>query len=158
MDGLLKYKQNQVYVPQGKLRLLVLKEEYDSPIASHRGEKSTIAAVSKRYHWLCMKEEIAHFVKTCVKCQMNQASYQKQTGLLQPLPILPGPWNSVSMDFITSFPESQGYDAIFMMVDRFSKLAHMVPTLGTATVLETAKLFLNAWWWHHRLPRVIVLD
>ena len=34
-------------VPQGKLRLLVLKEEHDSPIAGHRGEKTTIAAVSK---------------------------------------------------------------------------------------------------------------
>ena len=158
VDGLLKYKQSRVYVPQGKLRLLVLKEEHDSPIAGHRGEKTTIAAVSKRYYWPCMKEEIAHFVKTCVKCQMNRASYQKQAGLLQPLPIPPRPWHSVSMDFITSLPESQGYDAIFVMVDRFSKLAHMVPTVGTATALETAKLFLNTWWRHHGLPRVIVSD
>ena len=158
MDGLLKYKQSRVYVPQGKLRLLVLKEEHNSPIAAHRGEKTTIAAVSKRYYWPCMKEEIAHFVKTCVKCQMNRASYQKQAVLLQPLPIPPKPWHSVSMDFITSLPELQGYDAIFVMVDRFSKLAHMVPTVGTATALETAKLFLNAWWRHHGLPRVIVSD
>ena len=71
VDGLLKYKQSQVYVPQGKLRLLVLKEEHNSSIAGHRGEKTTIAAVSKRYYWPCMKEEISHFVKNCVKCQMN---------------------------------------------------------------------------------------
>ena len=45
VDGLLKYKQSRVYVPQGKLGLLVLKEEYDSPIAGHRREKTTIAAV-----------------------------------------------------------------------------------------------------------------
>ena len=92
-----------------------------------------------------MKEEIAHFVKTCIKCQMNRASYQKQAGLLQLLPILLGPWHSVSMDFIISLPESQGYDAIFVMVDRFSKVAYMVPLLETATTLETTKLFLNAW-------------
>ena len=158
MDGLLKYKQSRVYVFQGKLRLLVLKEEHDSPIVGHRGEKTTVAVVSKRYYWPYMKEEIVHFVKTCVKCQINQASYQKQAGLLQPLPIPRGPWYSVSMDFITSLLELQGYDAIFVMVDRFSKLAHMVPTLGTATALETAKLFLNAWWRHHELPRVIVSD
>jgi hypothetical protein len=48
LDGLLRFIQSQVYVPQGKLRLLVLKEEHDSPIASHRGEKTTIAAVSRR--------------------------------------------------------------------------------------------------------------
>ena len=87
VDGLLKYKQIQVYIFQGKLRLLVLKEEHDSPIAGHKGDKTTIAAVSKRYYWSRIKEEIAHFVKTCVKCQMNRASYQKQAGLLQPLSI-----------------------------------------------------------------------
>ena len=157
-NGLLKYKQSRVYVPQGKLRLLILKEEHDSPIAGHRGEKATIAMVSKRFFWPGMKDEIAHYVKTCVKCQLNRASYQKQAGLLQPLPIPPGPWHSVSMDFITSLPESRGFDAILVMVDRFSKLAHMVPTKGCATALETAKLFLNAWWKHHGLPRVIVSD
>ena len=62
------------------------------------------------------------------------------------------------MDFITSLPKSQGYDAIFVMVDRFSKLAHMVPIVGTTTVLETTKLFLNAWWRHHGLPRLIVFN
>ena len=158
VDGLLKYKQSRVYVPQSKLRLLVLKEKHNSPIAAHRGEKTTIATVSKRYYWLYMKEEIVHFVKTCVTCQINRASYQKQAGLLQPLSIPPEPWHSVSMDFITSLPELQGYDAIFVIVDQFSKLAHVMPTLETATALETAKLFLNAWWRHHGLPRVIVSD
>jgi transposase InsO family protein len=62
------------------------------------------------------------------------------------------------MYFITSLSESQDYDAKLVMVDRFSNLAHMVPTVGTATVVETAKFFLNAWWKHHRLPKVIVSD
>ena len=135
-----------------------MKEEHDSPIFCHRGEKTTIAVVSRRYYWPGMKEEIAHFVKTCIKCQLNRASYQKQAGLLQPLPILPRPWHSVSMDFITRLPKSQGYDDILVMVDQFSKLAHMVPTMGKATTLETPNLFLNAWGRHHGLPRVIVSD
>ena len=50
VDGLLKYKQSRVYVPQGKLKLLVLKEVHDSPIVGHRGEKTTIAVVSKQYY------------------------------------------------------------------------------------------------------------
>ena len=47
--------------------------------------------VSKRYHWPCMKEDIAHFMKAWVKCQMNRVFYQKQTGLSQPLLIPPKP-------------------------------------------------------------------
>ena len=42
VDGLLKYKPSQVNVPQGKLRLLVLNEEYDSAIVGHIGEKTII--------------------------------------------------------------------------------------------------------------------
>jgi hypothetical protein len=41
------------------------------------------------------------------------------------------------MDFITSLPEPQGYDAILVMVMRFAKLAHMVLIVETATALET---------------------
>ena len=42
------------------------------------------------------------------------------------------------MDLITSLPESQEYNAILLVVERFAKLAHMVPIVGTATALETA--------------------
>lgn len=93
--------------------------------------------VSKRFYWPGMKEDITHYVKTCVTSQSNQASYQKQAGLLKPLPIPNGPWECVSMDFITSLPMSRGYDTIFVGVDHFSKLTYMEPTRGTTTALET---------------------
>ena len=48
LDGLLRFIQSWVYVPQRKLRLLVLKEKHDSPIADHRGEKTTIVVVSRQ--------------------------------------------------------------------------------------------------------------
>ena len=65
---------------------------------------------------------------------------------------------SVSIDFITSLSELQSYIAIFMIIDQFSKLAFMVLIVATATALETAKLFLNAWWRYYELPRIIVSD
>jgi hypothetical protein len=48
-DGSLKYKQSWVYVPHGKLILLVLKDEKNSPIALHRKEKTT-ATISRKYY------------------------------------------------------------------------------------------------------------
>ena len=41
-----------MYVPKGKLRLLVLKEEHDSMIAGHRGEKTTKVVRSVGNDWL----------------------------------------------------------------------------------------------------------
>ena len=105
-----------------------------------------------------MKNDIAHFVNTCVKYQMNRASYQKQAGLLQLLSIPLWPWYSMSIYVTTSLSESQEHDAILVMVDWFSTLTHVVPTVGTATALETTKLFIKVWWSYHMLPRVIVSD
>jgi hypothetical protein len=65
------------------------KDQHDNPIADHRGEVSNKVVVSRIYYWPCMNEEIAHFVKISIKCQMNQTSYRKQVGLLQELRILP---------------------------------------------------------------------
>jgi len=42
---------------------------------------------------------------------------KKQTGLLQPLLIPEGLWESVSMDFMISLPPSRGFDAIMVVVD-----------------------------------------
>ena len=49
------------------------------------------------------------------------------------------------MHFIMSLLKSQGRDAIFVMVDLGSKLAHMVLTCRTEFQLETARPFLNVW-------------
>jgi hypothetical protein len=61
--------------------------------------------------------------------------------LLQPLPIIEGLWESVSMDFMVSLPPSRGFDAIMVVVDRFNKMAHFIPTKDEATTQETCRLF-----------------
>jgi len=39
-------------------------------------------------------------------------------------PILNAPWTDISVDFITGLPEAQGYDAILVVCDRFTKQVH----------------------------------
>ncbi len=56
-------------------------------------------------------------MKTCLVCQQNRTLNKKQAGLLQPLPIPEGSWESVSMDFMVSLPPSKGFDAIMVVVD-----------------------------------------
>ncbi|KAL3688559.1 hypothetical protein R1sor_014868 [Riccia sorocarpa] len=156
--GLLKFKQSRIYVAMGKMRARLLKESHDLPLAGHKGAKSTLARVSKGYFWPDMRDDVENFVKTCVVCQANKVSYQKTPGLLRPLPIPNKPFEAISMDFITKLPESSGHDAILVIVDRFSKLARFIPTLGTATAFTTAKTFLDGWWRFYGLPRSIVSD
>jgi hypothetical protein len=77
--------------------------------------------VLKRYYWLCIKEDIIHFVKAWVDAKWTKHLTKNK-----------------AISCITSFPESQMYDTIMVMVELFTKLAHMVPIVGTPTALETA--------------------
>src|SRR3979490_2190762 len=63
-------------------------------------------------------------------------------GLLKQLPIPERPWNSISMDFIKKLPTSSGYNTILVIVDRSSKQEIFIPTYGTITSTELAKLVL----------------
>jgi len=62
-----------------------------------------------------------------------------------PLPIPLDPFNNVSMDFMTCLPEWKRTDAIFVVVDRFSKLVKFAPTQTNAMVVGMAKLFFDMW-------------
>ncbi len=103
-----------------------------------------------------MKDNEEEYVKIYLTCQQNQTFNKKQIGLLRPLSIFEGPWESVSMDSIMSFPPSRGFDAIMVVVDRFNKMAHFIPTKEGVMAQETGRLFFTHGFKHHGLPKDIM--
>jgi len=65
-------------------------------------------------------------------------------------------WTHISADFIMKLPLVQGYDSILVVVDRFTKMAHFVPTIERTSVEELAQLFRDNIWKLHRLPDSII--
>lgn len=47
------------------------------------------------------------------------------------------------MDFIVELPCSKGCSAIFVVVDRLTKMAHFLPFRGTPSAIETAHIFIK---------------
>jgi len=62
------------------------------------------------------------------------------------------------MDFVTDLPESQGYDSMFVVVDRFSKAIIVSPCKKTITAEETALLYLEQVWRRTGLPHQVISD
>jgi len=48
-EGIIKFKQDRVYVSDNKLKLIVLKEIYNNPLVARRGEKSPMHLVFKKF-------------------------------------------------------------------------------------------------------------
>ena len=67
-------------------------------------------------------------------------------------------WKRVTTDFIVKLPNSNGYDAILVVVDKNTKLAHFIPTQETIDSSGTANLYLHHVWKHHGLPNEIISD
>ena len=53
---------------------------------------------------------------------------------------------------------SEGFDSIFVVVDRLTKMAHFVPCNKTVTDKETARLFIDNMYKYHGLPDDIISD
>ena len=89
-----------------------------------------------------MSRYIGKYVSTCDMCLRTKSIHQLPTGELHPLPIPSGPWDTISVDFITELPESNGKDAIMVVVDSMTKRSHFISTVTTLTAARTAQLYL----------------
>jgi transposase InsO family protein len=63
------------------------------------------------------------------------------------------------MDFIVGMPCTQsGYDSIWVIVDRLTKLAHFIPFKTTYSGAKLAKVYMSRIMCLHGVPKKIVLD
>lgn len=140
-------------------RKIILSEVHDAPQESaHAGEEKTLSCMKERFFWSKMGTDIKEYVQTCDVCQKTKHDRSKPPGFLNPLQIPDGPFEVISMDFITGLPPSQGFDAILVIVDKFTKYGFFIPTTSTVTAAQTTDLVFNNVTKIFGLPRDIVSD
>ena len=152
-DGLLYY-EGLLYVPEVPCRLRVLQSRHYFLSAGHFGFNKTMELISRDFWWRQMWKSIKEFVTTCDICSRSKIPRHRLYGLLRLLEIPKKPWTSISMDFIVDLPPSKGFDSIFVVVDRLTKMAHFVPCNKTVT----ARLFIDNVYKYHGLPDDIISD
>jgi transposase InsO family protein len=158
-DGLVFCTQ-RLYIPSNaEIKTKLLHESHDAASSGHLGIVKTADLLSRSYYWPNMHEDVKEYVRSCLACQSNKARSQAAAGLLQPIPHPPRRWDQVSMDLITQLPRTRnGNDAIVVVVDKFSKMIHCIPTTTTVDAPALAKLFLKEVVRHHGVPSSIISD
>ena len=114
---------------------------HDTPVGGHRGRWKTIELVARNYWWPGVTKEVERYVDRCNACQRYKNRSKAPVGKLMPNAIPEKPWSHILADFITKLLLAQGYDAILVVYDCFSKMAHFIATTEKMLAEGLAKLF-----------------
>jgi hypothetical protein len=151
---------NRIVVPKdAEIRQQILDEAHLSRYSIHPGSNKMYQDLKQHYWWMKMKIEIARYVARCETCRRVKAVHMKTAGPLQSLPIPTWKWEDISMDFIVGLPRTtKGFDSIWVIIDRLTKIAHFLPVKTDHPVAVYAQLYIARILSLHGVPKTIVSD
>ncbi|KJE98320.1 hypothetical protein CAOG_09214, partial [Capsaspora owczarzaki ATCC 30864] len=155
-DGLIK-RDDRVFVPE-HLRPQILRYRHDAATAGHCGNRKTLELVQRDFVWPGMRKYVEQYVHTCPVCQMVKHARHAPYGLLTPIEAADKPFGDWSIDFVTGLPDSQGFNAVMVCIDRLTRVAHFIPTTKSVTAEESAQLFLENVVKLHGVPVRVLSD
>jgi Integrase zinc binding domain len=157
-QGIIRVK-GRLYVGSAKgWRCKVMMWMHNSSIGGHSGILGTYQRTKKMFYWPKMKAEIIAHIKSCDICQLNKHELNPPAGLLDPIPIPEGAWQTITMDFITGLPKSEGKEVIMVIVDKFTKYGHFIPLAHPFSAIDIAKVFMETVYKLHGLPTKLITD
>jgi hypothetical protein len=161
-DGILYKNNKQIYIPNvNEIKNIIFHEAHTSRTASHVGVNKTVELIERNYYFPRLNTEVREFISNCVTCQTSKTSTQQPFGLLHPHDVPPAAWHTVSMDFITDLPPTPSpnvKNALFVIVDKLTKLTHIVPINISISAEQTAAVFFHEVVRLHGLPSKIISD
>nr|GEX81748.1 putative reverse transcriptase domain-containing protein [Tanacetum cinerariifolium] len=143
----------------GDLRTLIMHESHKSKYSIHSGSDKMYQDLKQLYWWPNMKANISTYVSKCLTCSKVKAEHQKPSGLLIQPEIPKWKWEKITMDFITKLPKTtNGYDTIWLIVDRLIKSAHFLPMRENNPMEKLMKLYMKEIVTRHGVPVSIIFD
>nr|GEY04241.1 reverse transcriptase domain-containing protein [Tanacetum cinerariifolium] len=158
-DGTLCFNGRSWLPCYGDLRTVIMHEPHKSKYSIHPGSDKMYQDMKKLYWWPNMKADIATYVSKCLTYTKVKAEHQRPSGLLIQPKIPEWKWDNITMDFVTKLPKSsQGYDTIWVIVDRLTKSAIFTPIRETDPMDKLARIYLKEVVTRHGIPVSIISD
>ncbi len=127
-------------------------------VVGHYGPQRTADYIRRWFWWPGIFPMAEKYCQTCEVCMRSKGPYTSPAGKLHSLPIPSRPWQSIAMDFLGPFPETDGFNYLWVVVCRLTGHAHLVPVNTKTTATELSFVYLKEIVRHHGLPESIVSD
>jgi hypothetical protein len=149
---------NKLCISASSIRLLFLHEAHGGGLMGHFGVKKNEDVLAAHFFWPKMRRDVERYMSWCTI--YNKTKFQLNPhDLYIHLPVPSVSWEDISMDFVLGLPRTKwGRDSIFVVVDRFSKMAHFIPCHKSDNVSHVADLFFTEIVRLHGVPTTIVSD
>jgi hypothetical protein len=113
---------------------------------------------SETFYWPKLRLKIHKYIRSCTVCTISKLTIKNQ-GLYTPLPIPEKTWASISMDYMSGLSTTKHKnDCMFVVFDRFSKMAILTACKKTITMTNISKLLFEWVWVHFGIPQTIISD
>jgi len=158
-QGVLRF-WNRICIPDdAEMKKMILQESHKSNLSIHPGATKKYHDLKKLFWWSGLKRDVAQFVYACLICEKSKVEHQKPVGLLTLLDVPEWKWDSISMVFVTSLPNTpKGHDASWVILDRLTKSAHFIPINLSFPVSQLAEIYIREIVKLRGVPSSIVSD
>ncbi|GJZ79299.1 putative reverse transcriptase domain-containing protein [Tanacetum coccineum] len=128
----------------GDLRTVIMHESHKSKYSIYSCSDKMYQDMKKLYWWPNMKTDITTNVSNFLTCAKVKAEHQRPLGLLVQPEIPQWKWDNITMDFIRKLPKSsQGYNTIWVIVNRLTKSAIFTPMREIDSMEKLTRMYLK---------------
>jgi hypothetical protein len=105
------------------------------------GMEKIVFILQKHFYWPKLQQDANKYIISFTSNVISKPTIKKQ-GLYTPLSTLKRPWESISMDYMSSLPSTKkGNDCVFVVVDIFLRMVILIAYHKSITLEDIANLF-----------------
>jgi hypothetical protein len=141
--------------------IIINAKMHDQFAFDHSNVNKIIRLLKRDYRWSEMIKDVKQFIKNCHICKRTKTIKNKYNELLNFLSISNRSWIDITFDFVIELSDNRNYNAVFMIINRLSKMHHYIfctTNENETTTEKTTKLFIQHVWKLHELLITMIFD